>query len=141
MRQTTIGWREWVSLPELGIDRIKAKVDTGARTSALHAHRLRIIEDEGREYAEFRIRPVQRKAKPSIPARAPIVDWRKVRSSSGKQQLRPVIATAIQVGDRRFRIEITLAGRDEMGFRMLLGRTAIRGRFLVDPGHSFLAKR
>lgn len=138
MRQSPIGWREWVALPELEIDRIKAKVDTGARTSALHAHKLEVVEVEGREHAKFRIRPVQRKAKPSVPAQVPIIGWRNVRSSSGEQQLRPVIATALRIGGGTFRVEFTLTSRDEMGFRMLLGRTAVRGRFLIDPGRSFL---
>lgn len=134
----TVGWREWVGLPVLGLPRIKAKVDTGARTSALHAHRLQVVEDGDLQYAEFQIHPIQRKSEPSVPVRVPIREWRKVRSSNGQYQLRPVVSTTIRIGDRTFRTDMTLARRDEMGFRMLLGRQSIRGRFVVDPGHSFL---
>jgi hypothetical protein len=127
-----IGWREWVALPDLGVDRIRAKIDTGAKTSALHAHRLRTTED----VASFEIHPVQRKATPSIPTELPIVDWREIRSSNGQVQRRPVVSTTITAGDLSWEIELTLTSRDAMGFRMLLGRRAIHGRFLVDVARS-----
>lgn len=139
MRQTPIGWREWVALPDLGVEAIKAKVDTGARTSALHAYRLRVdTEGDGTQYASFEIHPIQRTSTPSIPVRVPVVEWRRVRSSDGRQQLRPVIVTRVTIAGRTVRTHITLARRDEMGFRMLLGRATLRRRFLVDPGRSFL---
>ena len=135
--ETVIGWREWVSLPELGVDAIRAKVDTGARTSAIHAYRLKTTEDEAR----FEIHPIQRKSTPSIPVEVPIVEWREVRSSNGQVQRRPVIRTTIAAGEHRWEAELTLTSRDAMGFRMLLGRTAITGRFLVDVSHSHLLGR
>ncbi len=139
MRQTQIGWREWVALPDLGVSAIKAKVDTGARSSALHAYRLHVDTGEnGVQYASFEIHPLQRSSTPSLPVRVPIAEWRRVRSSDGRQQLRPVISTRVTIAGRTVRTEITLARRDEMGFRMLLGRTTLRRRFLIDPGRSFL---
>ena len=132
--EAVIGWREWVALPTLGVDAIRAKVDTGARTSALHAYRLKTSGD----VARFEIHPIQRKSKPSIPVEVPIVEWREVRSSNGQVQRRPVIHTEIAAGEHRWEVELTLTSRDAMGFRMLLGRTAIKGRFLVDVAHSHL---
>ena len=127
-----IGWREWVGLPDLGIKTIKAKVDTGARTSALHAHRLRVVETGGRPVARFEIHPVQKRRTPSIAAELPITDWRDIRSSNGQRQRRPVVVAELVAGEERWEVELTLTSRDEMGFRLLLGRTAIGGRFLVD---------
>lgn len=132
-----VGWREWIALPDLGVDWIKAKVDTGARTSALHAYDVRIFERDGQRYARFEIHPIQRDAKTTIEAVAPLVDHRAVRSSSGQEQRRPVILTTVEVLGVRFPIEITLTRRDAMGFRMLLGRRALRRRFHVDPGRSY----
>jgi hypothetical protein len=136
-----LGWREWVDLPDLAVERIKAKVDTGARSSALHAYNLRIYYRAGRPHVSFDIHPMQRDVEASIPARAEVVAIRSVRSSSGQVELRPVINTHIAVGEHVWPIELTLTNRDEMGFRMLLGRQAIRGRFLVDGGRSYLQSR
>jgi hypothetical protein len=130
-----------VSFPELGVDAIKAKVDTGARTSALHAHRLRVVETETGPVARFEIHPVQKRRIPSIPAELPITDWRDIRSSNGQRQRRPVVVTELLAGDERWEVELTLTSRDEMGFRLLLGRTAIGGRFLVDVSRSYLLGR
>lgn len=135
---TRIGWREWVALPQLGVPFIKAKVDTGARTCALHAFDVRWVKRDGEPWVRFRIQPLQREKRPSIVVEAPLVDERWVRSSSGKPTLRPVIRTKIRLGNRSWPIEITLVRRDLMGFRMLLGRQAIKNRFLVHPGRSFL---
>ncbi len=132
-----IGWREWVRLVDLGGALVKAKVDTGARTSALHAFDLEEIERNGIEVARFEIHPVQRRSTPSIHVEAPITERRDIRNSGGKIEIRPVVTTEIQVGEDTFAIEVTLTRRDEMGFRMLLGRHAVRRRFLVDPGRSF----
>lgn len=134
-----LGWREWVALPELGVDAIKAKLDTGARTSSLHAFRLRRFTREGEAMVRFEIHPVQRSTAGAREVEARVVDERPVRSSSGQQEVRPVILTQVEVGGERWSIELTLARRDAMGFRMLLGRQALRHRAVVDPGRSFLA--
>ncbi len=133
-----MGWREWVVLPEISASPVKAKIDTGARTSALHAFGLRVREVDGAQFASFELHPVQRSADDSVRVETPISAFRKVRSSNGKVELRPVVTTALQVGASTWPIEVTLTSRDAMGFRMLLGRAAVRGRFLVDPGRSFL---
>ena len=129
-----IGWREWVGLPELGIDALKAKVDTGARTSALHAYAVERVEP-GR--VRFKVHPHQRDDLASVDAEADLVDERLVRSSSGAAELRPVVRTLLAVGGERFEAEFTLTDRALLGFRMLLGREAIRSRFVVDPGSSY----
>ena len=136
-----IGWREWVSLPELGVAAIKAKVDTGARSSSLHAFDVKQFRRHGRQFVRFKIHPLQRTAQPTIEAQAELLEYRKVTSSSGAVSLRPVILTPIELLGERFQIELTLSSRDTMGFRMLLGRQAIRGRLLVDPGRSYRGKR
>jgi hypothetical protein len=133
-----IGWREWVRLPELSDIVTKVKVDTGARSSALHAFDLKRFERNGEEWARFDLHPLQRRVRPSLTVEACIVDERSVTSSSGRSERRPVIVTPITLGSATWPIEITLTRRDEMGFRMLLGRQAIRNRYVVDPGRSFL---
>ena len=140
-QRATIGWREWTALPDLGVPAVKAKVDTGARTSALHAFRLRVIDRDGEPWVRFEIHPSQRTARDSVEACCPVAAWRRVRSSNGEVENRPVISTTLQLGDQSWVAEVTLTNRDEMGFRMLLGRAAVRRRFLVDPGRSFLAGR
>ena len=137
-RLEVIGWREWVALPELGIGSIKAKVDTGARSSALHAFDLRTFERDGVACIRFKVHPVQRDAKTEIECEAALEGERWVRSSSGRGMMRPVIRTPIRIGGRIIRTEITLVRRDLMGFRMLIGRRALRRKFLVDSGRSFL---
>ncbi len=132
-----IGWREWVALPDLGVGAIKVKVDTGAATSAMHVMHLRIVTVDGRKIARFNVHPIQRQRLPSISAEAPIVEMRNVRSSSGKEELRPVIRTRVELNGKRWPIEITLTRRDQLSFRMLLGRQAIRKRFVVDAGRSY----
>lgn len=136
-----LGWREWVRFPDLGIEHIKAKVDTGARTSALHAFDLREIERDGAAYAAFEIHPEQRRSRPSLPVELPIAGRRRVRDSGGRVEERPVVELLIELGGERWPIEVTLTRRDLMGFRMLLGRQAVRGRFVVDPGSSYKAGR
>ena len=138
----TVGWREWVALPELGIEHVKAKVDTGARTSSLHAVRVRRVEAPGEApRVAFEVHPEQRDGKLTVRCEAPLLAERSVRSSSGHSELRPVVAVAVRVLEETFVVELTLTSRDEMGFRMLLGREALRGRFLVDPARSFLGGR
>ncbi len=133
-----IGWREWISFPELGIDRIKAKIDTGARTSAIHAFRIRKIEVNQKPRVGFFLHPVQRRRAPELYCTAKIVDERTVKSSNGETEIRYVIVTPMGLGGDIWPVELTLSDRDQMGFRVLTGRSAIRGRCTVDPGSSFL---
>ena len=133
-----IGWREWIALPELGIDAIKVKTDTGARTSALHADALQRFVSRGVPMVSFVVHPMQRNRDGEVHCEAEMIDERLVRSSHGDQQLRPVIRTSILVLGASWDIEITLTRRDVMGFRMLLGREAMRKHLFIDPGHSYL---
>ncbi len=134
-----IGWREWVALPDLGIDWIKSKVDSGARTSCLHAFDIEYGRKKGEPYVRFKVHPVQRDPHKTVIAEAPLLERRHVKSSSGHLSLRPVIVTPVQLLGENLEVELTLASRDAMGFRMLLGRQAVRGKFFIDSGHSFLA--
>jgi hypothetical protein len=136
-----LGWREWLALDELGIAKIKAKVDTGARTSALHAFEIIEMSRDGVPWVRFGVHPEQHSTEREIWCEAPILDKRIVRDSGGHEQERPVIKTPIRLGDSTWAIEMTLTNRDNMGFRVLLGRTAIRDRYLVDPGRSYLTGR
>jgi hypothetical protein len=137
--QWVIGWREWLALPDLGIGEIKAKIDTGARSSALHAYGLEHFRSGGRSMVRFHVHPYQRNDRRSVLAEAEMVEQRKVRDSGGHSEMRPVIRTIARLRDRTWIIDITLTNRDEMGFRMLLGRQALVNRFLIDPARSFLA--
>lgn len=136
-----IGWREWAALPDLGVRSIKAKIDTGARSASIHAFDIEHIKRRGQPIVRFTLHPTQRKAQPSITCEAQLLEYRTVRNPGGREERRPVITTPIQIGDHTFSIELTLARRDSMGFRMLIGRQAIRGRFVVDPGRSFVVGR
>jgi hypothetical protein len=127
----TLGWREWVSLPDLGIPRIKCKVDTGARSSALHAFYLEPYISGGTERIRFGIHPLQKRTDRECICTAVVLDQRIVTDSGGE--------TTVMLGDASWPIEITLTDRDTMRFRMLLGRTAIRNRYLVNPASSYLA--
>jgi hypothetical protein len=133
-----IGWREWIRLPDFGPSTIKAKVDTGARTSSLHAFEVEEFRRGKRDMVRFQIHPEQRSSKVSIEVEAPLLERRKVTPSSGHSELRPVVLTTIELMGESFEVELTLTRRDEMGFRMLLGRQALRGRFLVNPGKSYM---
>lgn len=135
----TLGWREWVQLPELGLVDIKAKVDTGARTSALHAFEVTPFEENGRRRVEFRMHPNQRDSDTVVVCVADVVDQRSVKDSGGHAEERWVIKTPITVGEMTWPVEITLTSRDDMMFRMLLGRTAMKGHAIVDPARSYLA--
>jgi hypothetical protein len=132
------GWREWVSLPELGVGWVKAKLDTGARTSAIHAWDVREFERDGAEWVAFEIHPWQRSDLDPVLVELPILDRRTIRSSTGHEEERLVVAAMIRVVGRDLSAELTLTNRDDMGFRMLVGREAMRGELLVDPGRSYL---
>lgn len=133
-----IGWREWVALPDLGITGIKAKIDTGARSSAIHAFDVETFQHQGQNRVRFKVNPLQRDSLCVVVVEVPLLDERVVRNSGGHGQLRAVIETSVNVGGQIWPIELTLTNRDVMGFRMLLGRQAIRHRFLVDSGRSYL---
>jgi hypothetical protein len=138
MTTPTIGWREWVTLPDLGVDAIKAKVDTGARSSTLHAWDVDVVDrPHAGPVVRFVLHPRQRDHSHTVVAEAPLVGWRDVRSSNGTLERRPVIRTPVVIADRRVPVELTLTRRDEMGFRMLIGRRALRRRFVIDPARSF----
>jgi hypothetical protein len=141
VKRPVIGWREWVQLPDLGVFEIKAKVDTGAATSSLHAFRLERFEKEGLSFVRFEIHPRQRSRRPSIECEAPIVRETAVRNPGGRTELRPVIASTLVIAGQPVEALINLTGRDEMGYRMLLGRRTLRNRFVVDPGKSYLGPR
>lgn len=134
-----LGWREWVELPDLGVRAIKAKLDTGARTSSLHAFRLHRFSRDGVDVVRFEIHPVQRSHAATVRAEANVLGERRVRTSGGQEETRIVIETTLGIGSERWPIELTLTRRDDMGFRMLLGRQAMTGRILVDPSASFLS--
>lgn len=136
-----IGWREWVALPGLHVDCIKAKIDTGARTSAIHAFNVVPFDNDGVPSLTFDIHPVQKDDQIAVGCTAPIKDQRLVRSSNGQEELRYIIEAEAALGDTRWMIELSLTDRDQMGFRLLLGRQALKRRFLVDPGRSYLIGR
>lgn len=133
-----IGWREHLALPDLGIQAIKAKIDTGARSSALHAFDVETFEDQGKQMVSFKVHPNQRDTSQTVTTVAELLERRLVRNSGGQETVRPVILTNVELNSDRWLIELTLTNRDVMGFRMLLGRQAVRQRFLVDAGKSYL---
>jgi hypothetical protein len=126
-------------MPALGIRAIKVKVDTGARSSALHAFDVEIFQHDGQEMVRFKVHPLQNDARTTVEGVAPLIDRRTVRSSAGQATIRPVILVEIELAGERWPIELTLTRRDAMGFRMLLGRQAVRRRFQIEPARSFLA--
>jgi len=133
-----VGSEEWCAFPHLGIPTIKARVDSGAKTSALHAINISPFQKDGDNWVKFDINPIQNNSKTIIHCQAPLVDKRVVKSSSGFREQRYVIKTEISVGDANWDVELTLTNRDSMGFRMLLGREAMSGRLLVDPEQKYL---
>ncbi len=137
-KMLTLGWREWVGLPALGIRQVKAKVDTGARTSALHAFKVRSFHERDRERVEFLIHPMQKDNDTVVTCVADVLDKRIVTDSGGHKEERFVIRTDLAIGKYSWPIEVTLTARDDMLFRMLLGRTAIKNIAQVDPARSYL---
>jgi hypothetical protein len=134
------GWREWLSLPDLGIPGIKAKVDSGARTSALHTHDYEVYTDPGSGLARvrFHIHPVRRRRQVLLTCDAPVADFREVRDSGGHSERRPFVRTTAAAGVHAWAIDLSLTNREGMKFRMLLGREALAGRFTIDPARSYL---
>ena len=137
----TIGWREWVAMPDLGIAEIKAKVDTGADNSSLHAFNIERFERDGIDMVRFDVHVRQRKRKPSVSCVAAVAFERKVKNPGGRSELRPVIRTRLIVAGKEIEALVNLTTRDEMTFRMLLGRRTVRKHFFVDPGRSYLGDR
>ncbi|MGE0172111.1 MAG: ATP-dependent zinc protease [Oligoflexales bacterium] len=136
-----VGWREWVSFPQIGIKKIKAKIDTGARTSALHAFDIQEFKQGTQRFVQFKVHPLQRNSQKTVTVRAKVAEIRRIKDSGGNVTERPVIVTDLQIGESVFPIELTLINRDEMGFRLLLGRSAVKNMFLVDSGRSYLKSK
>ena len=139
--EATVGWREWVSLPGLEVDWIKAKLDTGARSSAIHAFDVTEVDRDGELWVRFAVQPWQRSSEDAVHVELPVHDKRAVRSSTGHVQERYVVLMDLTLVDRTVTAEVTLSSRDRMGFRMLIGREALRQGFLVDSRRSYLGGR
>lgn len=136
-----IGWREWVSLPLFCKTKIKVKIDTGARTSCLHAFNVQEIRKGRKKFIRFDIHPLQKSKRLSKTVTAELIEYRSIKSSNGQTSIRPVVETDLVIGNKSIKIELTLTDRDQMGFRMLLGREALRKNFLIDPSKSFLQSK
>ncbi|MFT6864477.1 MAG: hypothetical protein ACJAVK_003043 [Akkermansiaceae bacterium] len=134
-----VGWREWLALPDLPIPSIKAKIDSGARTSCLHTAEYEIFQKDDQDWVRFTVHPIKRHDEVESHAEAPVVDYRVVRDSGGHEERRPFIKTTLQVGKEKWEIELSLSNRENMKFRMLLGRTGMSDRILIDCAKSYLA--
>lgn len=138
---TVVGWREWVALPQAGVEWVKAKVDTGARSSSIHAFDLEAFESDGQEWVRFSIHPWQRSDEDHVELSLPVLDRREVRSSNGQVEQRYAVAMDVTLAGRTITTVMTLSNRDEMGFRMLIGREALERGFLVDSATSYAGGR
>lgn len=136
-----IGWRERVAFPDLDILEVTAKIDTGARSSCLHAFHIEVLERQGETYVRFGVHPNRRDTAHEVWCELPLLDRRVVKSSSGDASVRYFVETTVRLGDTEWPIELSLADRETMGYRMLLGRTAVAGRFMIDVARSFLRSR
>lgn len=136
--KTVVGSEEWVSLGELNIPYVKARVDSGAKTSSLHAVSIQTFQKDNETWVNFDVFPIQNDGKRKISCKALVIDKRVVKSSSGNREHRYVVRTSISLNDKVWDVELTLTNRDSMGYRMLLGREAMMGRIVVDPAESFL---
>ena len=134
----SVGWREWLSLPTLGLPAVKAKIDTGAKTSALHAFFIERFRRDGDDFVRFCMHPLQNNKELVVQCEAPLLDERIVSDSGGHKELRYVIMTDVVLGSHQWSVELTLTNRDSMHFRMLLGRSAMKNRLLVNPSRSYL---
>ena len=138
---TLTGWREWAQLPDIGVPWIKVKLDTGAQSSSIHAFDVQGFDHDGEVWVRFRVRPWQRSDEDEVVVECPVHDLRRVRSSSGHVEERFVVHMRLVLAGREVIAEVTLSNRDQMGFRMLVGRQALRHGFVVDASHSFLGGR
>lgn len=136
-----LGWQEWVGLPDLGLPSLKAKIDTGARTSALHAVEIEPFTQDGIARVRFKVHPVPRRPSITVACNAPLLDRRLVTSSNGENEDRYVISTTLDVGGHRWPVEVTLTNRASMRFRMLIGRQAMHPGVLVEPASAFRQPR
>jgi hypothetical protein len=136
-----VGWREWVALPQAGVEWVKAKIDTGARSSSIHAFDLEAFDRDGEEWVGFSIHPWQRSDEDHVELALPVLDRREVRSSNGQVEQRYAVALDVRLAGRTITTVMTLSNRDEMGFRMLIGREALERGFLVDSSRSYAGGR
>lgn len=139
-KPTIIGFREWIALPDLELPALKAKIDTGAKTSSLHAFEIKLVKRGGKPFVRFKVHPIQKNLEVEVLCRAPLVDRRVVTDSGGHKELRYVIHTTIQMGGMKKVIELTLTNRETMKYRMLIGREALK-QFYIDPSQSYLLKK
>jgi hypothetical protein len=135
-----VGWREWLALPEIGIRIVRAKIDTGARSSALHVERWEDFRRDGVRWVRYELKPTSRR-RAAVVRESPVVDERHVTDTGGNRTLRPFIRTRVVIGEASWEIEMNLTNRRGMLFPMLLGRTAMAGRLLVDPARSWVLGR
>lgn len=136
-----VGWREWLALPNLGIPAIKVKIDTGARSSSIHAENIRVEKRDGHDVALFDVAPLQEHSHFYLHCVSPVLDERNVRSSNGETTLRLFVASKVAIGGFEWQIQLSLADRTHMRYPMLMGRQAMGGNLVVEPSRSYLTGR